>query len=85
MENTVGENLKRARYLRGLSQEGLAELANANPTTIWGIETGRHNPRPSTLRKLAEALGLEVSDLLTGNLDALIGGASGKGLAPATR
>lgn len=84
MENTtVGEHIKRARNLRGLSQEGLGEMADINPATIWGLETGRHTPRPSTLRKLAEALGLEVPDLLTGHFEAMT--SAGKALAPASR
>lgn len=84
MENTtVGEHIKRARNLRGFSQEGLSELAGINSATIWGLETGRHAPRPSTLRKLAEALGLEVPDLLTGNYEAMT--SAGKAFAPAPR
>ncbi len=83
MENTtVGEHIKGARNLRGLSQDGLGELAGVNPATIWGLETSRHTPRPSTLRKLATALGLEVPDLLTGNYEAMT--SAGKALASAS-
>jgi len=36
--------------------------------TISGVESGKHEPRPSTLRKLAGALDTEVSDLFSEEL-----------------
>jgi transcriptional regulator with XRE-family HTH domain len=59
---TVGERLKEERLLRGWSQRDLAREAGTTAETISSIETGQHEPRPSTLRKLAEGLGLEVRD-----------------------
>jgi transcriptional regulator with XRE-family HTH domain len=59
---TVGERLKEERLLRGWSQRDLAREAGTTAETISSIETGQHKPRPSTLRKLAEGLGLEVRD-----------------------
>jgi transcriptional regulator with XRE-family HTH domain len=35
-----------------------------SPSSIYEIEVGRRKPNPSTLRKLAGALGVEVVDLL---------------------
>jgi len=35
-----------------------------SPSSIYEIEVGRRKPNPSTLRKLAGALGVEVMDLL---------------------
>jgi transcriptional regulator with XRE-family HTH domain len=58
----VGERLKEERLLRGWSQRDLAREAGTTAETISSIETGQHEPRPSTLRKLAEGLGLEVRD-----------------------
>jgi predicted RNase H-like HicB family nuclease/DNA-binding Xre family transcriptional regulator len=53
------------RRNRGLSQRGLAKLSGVSPATIYELETGRRpEPRPSTLRKLAHALGVEVAELL---------------------
>jgi transcriptional regulator with XRE-family HTH domain len=60
---TVGERLKEERLLRGWSQRDLAREAGTTAETISNIETGQHDPRPSTLRKLAEGLGIEVRDL----------------------
>jgi transcriptional regulator with XRE-family HTH domain len=58
----VGQRLREERQLRGWSQRDLARETGVNPDTISGIETEQHEPRPSTLRKLAEGLGLEVRD-----------------------
>jgi transcriptional regulator with XRE-family HTH domain len=60
---TVGERLKEERLLRGWSQRDLAREAGTTAETISSIETGQHEPRPSTLRKLAEGLDIEVRDL----------------------
>ena len=60
---TIGERLKEERLRNGWSQKDLARESKTNVDTISGIETGQHEPRPSTLRKLAKALSVEVRDL----------------------
>lgn len=50
------------RLQKGLSQQELADESGVGQDTISGIESGRHEPRPSTLRKLAAALEVEVVD-----------------------
>ncbi len=59
----IGERLKEERLRNGWSQKDLARESKINVDTISGIETGQHEPRPSTLRKLAKALSIEVRDL----------------------
>jgi DNA-binding XRE family transcriptional regulator len=62
---TIGhhmEELRRIRRMRGLSQLDLAALSGVSQYTITEVETGRREPRPSTLRKLADALEVEVAD-----------------------
>ena len=54
--------VKEIRRRKGWSQKDLAEESGVGQDTISGIESGRHEPRPSTLRKLAEALDVEVAD-----------------------
>lgn len=61
--DTIGERLKEERLRNGWSQKDLAQESKTNVDTISGIETGQHEPRPSTLRKLAQALDIEVRDL----------------------
>jgi transcriptional regulator with XRE-family HTH domain len=59
------ENLREARRRAALTQGELADKAGVGITTIVRIETGEiTEPRVSTLRKLAEALGVEPRDLL---------------------
>lgn len=58
------ERLVRLRKLRGFSQRALAKESGVSPATIYELENGRREPNPSTLRKLASALEVEVADLL---------------------
>jgi virginiamycin B lyase len=52
--------LRRHRKDAGLTQERLGELAGVSYQTISNIERGLgHQPRPSTVRSLATALGLD--------------------------
>ena len=57
--------LREIRIRRGMSQADLHEKTGVSEFTISELEAGkRTNPRPSTLRKLAQGLGVEVTDLL---------------------
>ena len=59
------EKLKEERRRVALTQGELAERAGVGINTIVRIETGEiSEPRVSTLRKLANALGVEARDLL---------------------
>jgi len=53
-----GEKLRQLRLQRGLSQRDLPVAHD----TVSAIESGRRSPHPSTLRKLAAALDVEVRD-----------------------
>jgi transcriptional regulator with XRE-family HTH domain len=57
--------LREWRIRAALSQEELAHRCGIAYQTIGRIESGTHYPRPSTLRKLASALGVEPSQLFT--------------------
>jgi transcriptional regulator with XRE-family HTH domain len=64
---SIGENLARLRKVRDLSQERLAEAADVDVgvDTVARLEQAkRSNVRPVTLRKLADALGVSVDDLI---------------------
>jgi transcriptional regulator with XRE-family HTH domain len=56
--------LAKLRRSKGFSQRGLAEEAGVSPSSVYEIEVGRRMPHPSTLRKIARALNVEVVDLL---------------------
>jgi transcriptional regulator with XRE-family HTH domain len=55
--------LREWRERRGLTQAELSQRSGTNPTTISRIEGGKRGAHPSTARKLAEALGVEIDDL----------------------
>ena len=57
------DEVKRLRLEKGWSQNELAYHAKLAPSVISLIETGKRDPNATTLRKLAEALEVEVRDL----------------------
>ena len=65
--------LRAIRERRALTQEELAHLAVINRVTLNTIEMGRSEPRAGTVRRLAQALGVEPADLMAPDpvLDAL--------------
>jgi transcriptional regulator with XRE-family HTH domain len=58
------ETLRHIREQVGLSQPELSELSGVAQGTISDLELGKRKPRGRTLRKLAQALGVQVADLL---------------------
>ena len=61
---TLATNLRRLRAERGLSQEGLADLAAIHRNYLGGIERRERNVGLDNLEKIAAALGVSVSELL---------------------
>ncbi|MEA4882999.1 MAG: helix-turn-helix domain-containing protein [Clostridia bacterium] len=55
--------LKMLRYAKGYTQEALADAAGISRDTYQNIESGRSDPRASTLQNIARVLGVEVQDL----------------------
>ena len=61
----IGENIKRIRKDKGISQDRLSKLADVTHTTLAKIESGvNSNPTIKTLQKIAKALDVKVDDLL---------------------
>jgi HTH-type transcriptional regulator, competence development regulator len=58
------ERLKELRRERVLSLRELERKSGVSYNTIWRIEDGRQGAHPRTIRKLAEALQVEPSELL---------------------
>ena len=56
--------LRRLRLLAALSQKELAARAQMSQTTLSDLETGKTSARPSTVRKLATALGCTPAELI---------------------
>ena len=62
----VGDMVKRLRDERALTQEELANKAGLTVAALSRIERNNAEPRPTTRRKLAEALGVDPSKLIGG-------------------
>lgn len=62
----MGVLVKTVRVQKALSQEDLARLAGVRAATISDIEHGKTQPRPSTIRALASALGVPPERLTVG-------------------
>lgn len=58
--NDIGELFKKRRESLNLRQEDLSELSKVATKTIHLIEQGNGNPSFSTLKNVAEVLGLEI-------------------------
>ncbi|MEI7587598.1 helix-turn-helix transcriptional regulator [Runella sp.] len=58
-----GENLRRLRESKGLSQEELYFRANLSKNQVGNIERGEVNTTISTAYALAQALEIKVSEL----------------------
>ena len=60
----VGENIRRLRKSMGLTQVQLAKRSGLSQSGISDIEKSVNNPSTETIRLIAAALGVSVSDLI---------------------
>lgn len=60
------ERLRQLRMERVLSLRELGERSGVSYNTIWRLEAGRQGAHPKTIRRLAEALGVEPKELVKG-------------------
>lgn len=61
------DEFERIRKEKALSHESLAELAGVNRSTISLLESKKRIPTILTCLKIADALGVELADLLRKN------------------
>ena len=66
---TVGENIRRIRQERNLTQRQLGEMVGASEAYIRAYESGRRNPKPSSLEKIADALSVNPEVLANSDFD----------------
>jgi transcriptional regulator with XRE-family HTH domain len=57
---TNGVAIRELRNALGISQSALAAAAGVDRTAIWRIERDGTQPRPETLRKIADRLGVPL-------------------------
>jgi len=60
----VGQNIRKIRESRGLSQEALANLAGVHRTYIGIIERAERNITLVSLEKISKALKVHIKELL---------------------
>ena len=60
----LGQNLKRIRTKKKMSQGDIARGLEVHRAYISGIENGKRNPTLATIQKLADALGVSADELL---------------------
>jgi transcriptional regulator with XRE-family HTH domain len=60
----VGQNVRRLRTKKGLTQEQLAFEAKIDLTYVGGIERGERNPSLLVMVRIADALAVPVQKLL---------------------
>ena len=59
----IGKTIRAARLELGMSQEALAHRASVDRSYMGGIERGEHNMTALNLQRIAEQLGLTMSEL----------------------
>lgn len=68
MSYVTGNTIKKLREKRGLTQKELAESINVSDKAVSKWETNRGLPDISIIEDLSKALGVSVTELLTGDL-----------------
>ncbi|CAM1339263.1 DNA-binding protein [Tenacibaculum aestuarii] len=56
----VGKNISRIRKSRGYSQLDICAIISMEKSNLSSIENGRQNPATLTLKRIADAIGVEV-------------------------
>lgn len=62
-----GQNIKHIRKRMNMSQSELATKMEISRSYLSDIENGNKNPSIKTVKKLADSLGLSVTDLFNDN------------------
>lgn len=61
----LGSTIRRARIERGIAQEKLALIAEVDRSYVGRVERGDNNIAILTLEKLAHAMGMTITELVT--------------------
>jgi len=63
IKKKFGNQVKKLRLQKGLSQEKLALLSNLDRTYLPSIEKGNRNVSITVVEKIAKALNVNISDM----------------------
>jgi len=64
VSSKLGQNLKRIRTKKKMSQGDIARALEVHRAYISGVESGKRNPILATIQKLADALKVSADELL---------------------
>ena len=56
--------IRAARIAAGMTQQQLADALGISQVSVTRWETGEHEPRVSTLKRIAAVLGCDLRDLI---------------------
>ena len=62
IQKILGQSIRKHRQRLAMTQEQLAEKSETHRTYLADIERGVRNPSIETVRRLAKALGLTISE-----------------------
>ncbi|MDY0810618.1 XRE family transcriptional regulator [Kitasatospora purpeofusca] len=79
---TVANNVRAARLRAGLSLEELGRRAQVSKGALVGLEKAQGNPNLATLVRLADTLGISVSDLMQGRPEGRVRVVTADAVAP---
>ncbi len=60
----LGDNLKKIRTKKNITQTELAKILGVDKSFVSNIENGKTNPTLSTITNLAQTLGVSTNELL---------------------
>jgi transcriptional regulator with XRE-family HTH domain len=60
----IGKSVRKLRIERFMSQADLSRVAGVSPAHLGRLERNEHKPHLSTIRKIAEALGVDPNELV---------------------
>ena len=60
----IGEQIKKVRQEKGLSQKALGQLLGVSQQHIAQYETGKRKPKYDTLKKIIHALNVPILDIV---------------------
>lgn len=64
LQIAIGKRIKAIREEKGISQQDVAGLCNIEKSNFSRLEAGNTNPTIYTLNKIAEHLGIPLSELV---------------------
>ena len=64
LSKKFGENMRRIRLEKGMSQGDISPKVGMDRASISNIENGKRNPTLANVEKIAKALGISADELL---------------------